>query len=233
MMRLVRTENRQAWKRALLGTAAGAAVVVLAAWLATLPGDLAPGYVTRDPVSVLGGGWYAGALSTLGVILWGAAAGIALLGYAVARRDGLPIAGFLLSATALSTILMLDDAFLFHEEIAPSHLGVPQRFVYLGYALIVGAWLVGYRETLRRTEWPLLAAVAVLFAASFAVDAWESVNESLLEHAATFFAEDGLKFAGIAMWTVYLARLVFVSVTGASDVADAPAAPVGAAHRGG
>lgn len=211
----------------MLATAAGAVVVILAAWLTVLGSDLAPGYVTRDPVSVLGGRWYAGTLSTLGLILWGAATGIALVGYAAARRESPRVSGFLLSAAAISSILMLDDAFLFHEEIAPSHLGLPQRFVYLAYALLLGGWIVRYRETLRRSEWPLLIAVGVLFAGSFVVDVSESVDGSLLEHDATFFVEDGLKFVGIAVWTLYLARFVLGSVTSASE---AVGAPDGAAH---
>jgi hypothetical protein len=199
----------------MLLTAAGAAALVFVSWLAVRHRELEPGYLTRDPVSVFGGEWYAGAISTLGIIVWAAAAGSALLGARVAMRSDMPFGGFLLSLGTLSTVLMLDDAFLFHEKIAPSDLGVHQRFVYLLYAVLVSAWIVRYRETLRRTEWQLLAAAGVLFAGSFAVDAWESVDESLLEHSGTFVAEDGLKFVGISMWTLYVARLVLGSLTAA------------------
>jgi hypothetical protein len=188
-------------------------VLVLLAWAWSAHEDLEAGYLTRDVVSVLGGRWYAGALSTLGLFLWSAAATAAFLAGTLARSRGDEAARLLLWGGGLSVLLGLDDAFLFHEHVAPVSLGIPQRFVYLVYLVLVIAWLVSTRDALRRTEWQLLAAAGLLFAVSFAVDAAESVYESMLERRATFFAEDGTKLLGIAAWTAFFVRTAYASLS--------------------
>lgn len=163
--------------------------------------------LTRDPAASFQFAPYAGFLSTLGTLLWAAAAAACLLG---ARAGAAPGAGkFLLHTGLLTALLCLDDAFLLHEEILPAL--VPVRGVeygmYLLYSLLTAGLVWGNARFIMRTDFALLAAAIAFLAISMMMDkvlpyraADGSVNEG------TVFFEDCFKFAGIVFWLGYVAR---------------------------
>jgi len=164
--------------------------------------DISLDTLTRDPAAVGDLPFYTGALSSLGAMLWAAAAAICLFGARMAarggasRRDG----EFLRSAGLLSVLLGLDDLYLLHEQFGPGVLGLPDDALLLLYALLLAAVLLIYRVEILRGEWLLLGGGLALFAASLAIDL--IVDEA----PGVLFLEDTAKFLGIVVWLVYFWR---------------------------
>jgi len=163
---------------------------------------------TRDPVQVLGGApLYVGSLSTLGTLLWAGAAGACLVVAATLSRLRHPDAELLFAAGAVSALLAADDIFLFHERAGS--LGVPQVAVAAGYGVVLGLFVVRYRDSLRRTQWKLLGAAAAFLAASAFLDWFAEVTETGLAYDGL---EDAIKLVGVVTWTAYFAGLAVESL---------------------
>ncbi len=171
----------------------------------------APEELFLDATSVAGVRWYAGVLSSLGVLAWTVAiSGCAATAY-VARLGGRTGAarafGF---AVPLFTIHLLDDLFAFHADLLPRATGLPKA----GWiALLVAAsavWFVAASPELLRTRWGLLVAAGASLAASVLVDA-------VVGSGGTWYllAEDGPKLLGVlalAAWAVTSAADIIRSV---------------------
>jgi len=185
----------------LLGSLFALAAIATAYLAASLAGAPASA-LTRDPVSVLGGEFYIGMLSHLSIMLWSASAAVSLLGFTLLRRaQKHPELGlFLLLSALVSLVLLLDDAFLFHEEVFPKFLSVPERLVPLGYVLIFLPWLWYARRVVFQTDYLLLVAAFSFLGLSFGLDLiFDFGNQGI-------FLEDALKFVGIVFWFVYYFR---------------------------
>lgn len=160
---------------------------------------------TRDPAQILGHTPFIGAVSSLGILLWAAAATACLFTAALLRRRGLGAAGwrtFLTFASALTVLLMLDDLFLFHDVVFPEYLGIGEHWLYGFYAASAAGLLGGYRRLILKTDYPLLLLSLLLFAASLGMD---FVSDYVLLPG-TFLLEDGPKFLGIVAWAAYFIR---------------------------
>ena len=178
----------------MAGSLAVAGVMILSAATGVDLSDL-----TRDVVAVTDTHLYVGALSTTGLMLWAATAGICLLG--AANLSSLPqhrgAAWFLLWAGLLTTLLGLDDAFLLHERVFPTHLGLPQKGVYLTYISMILGFLLFFFQRILRTDYVLLGMSLFFMALSVGMD--EFIPYSRFET----FVEDSCKFAGIVFWLTY------------------------------
>lgn len=196
---------------------------------------------------------YAGSLSTVGVVLWCAAATVCFLTAAVlwTVRGRRADASFLFAFGAVSAVLMADDAFMIHDALAPYYLGVSSREVYAVYLVLVLAALVSFRRTILQTDYVLLVAALGFLGASVVLDvlADTGVLRGLGLHSEDmeFFLEDGCKLLGIGGWFGYLGWVCFsylaamarpsvdplesptAGVTGRSHVEDAIGGD-GAAH---
>ena len=178
-----------------------------------LVGGIRIDQLTRDPASLTHSSVYTGFLSTIGLLFWAAAAAICILGAALITSSGLHsrVARFLQASGVLTLLLLLDDAFLMHERVLPRYAGVPQRLVYLVYALLLLVYLVRFRDVIFETEYFLMGLALLLFGVSIASDlVWDSP------------LEDGSKFAGIVTWAVYFGRVVASSVRLPPDPGTAP-----------
>jgi hypothetical protein len=153
--------------------------------------------LTRDPAAVTGTHWWVGLLSFLGFGAWGVGAGAALAGGLAADHG--PRRRLLLQASALTVVLLLDDMLMLHENVLPN-LHVPETAVYVGYVVLVLAWLWINRVEMRRTDRVLLVVALLGFAASIGLD-------KLVDGITNWtFLEDSLKFGGIVLWSLYLVR---------------------------
>lgn len=155
-----------------------------------------------------------GVLSNLGILLWCAAASISLFAAIVLRSSG---AGqrsrFLLFSGLLSGYLLLDDFFLFHENLALWYLGLSETIVLalLGAALAV--YLVAYRRVIEQTAYPVLLVSLGFFAFSVFLDV--VVKEWLWRLGHWYFLlEDGSKWLGIACWLSYHAQVAHGFIVG-------------------
>lgn len=165
---------------------------------------------------------YTGFVSQLGVLLWAASATSCFFAFFVMRKlnsGSLQSRRFLLHAGLLSSFLMLDDMFLFHEDFAVSYLFMDQKQVYLVYLLVVLAFLYFNRHEILSGKYLLLVIAMIMFGLSIFLDViedtfFEQIKGTLYETYEVFF-EDGLKFVGIATWLAYYLRYindVFTSV---------------------
>ena len=161
-------------------------------------------FFSRDPIVTLNGHPLTGIQSTLGVLVWCVAAGICFFSGLVLQRalGDRNLGSFLLCSGVISTVLALDDMFLFHEDLAFRYLGVSEKLVYLVYASLVFAWLIRFHKNILNTRYGLLFLAFVFFALSIAVDLllakWSSDWR--------IFLEDGFKLLGIVTWSSYLMR---------------------------
>lgn len=163
----------------------------------------------NDPADTLGYHPFLGVVSMLGLFGWAAAASIAFLTHAVTRfHETVQMRRFWLAAGVLTTLLLLDDAFMLHEEIVPVGLGIRERYVKLGYIAVAAAFGLGFFKVLAGNNFRLVAAAGSFFALSFLCDTpflmqplglWES-------DTVVYLIEDGAKFIGISLWMAYVAK---------------------------
>ena len=166
---------------------------------AKLMWDIPPEAMLRDGVSVMGAPVYTGALSNLGLVLWGGAAAVCFFAAAV-RKDA---RGFWMSAGALTVVLLADDWLLLHEHAFPVYLGISEYLVYGTYGAALLLYLVSFRAMLWRADWPLLLLAFTWFAISLGVDRLDG----LVEVPALYLWEDGAKLFGIVSWLLFHGRL--------------------------
>jgi hypothetical protein len=159
------------------------------------------GFLTRDPAQVLGAIPYVGAFALLTMLIWGAGAVVCLFTALVLWRAGAPPRerNYILGAGLLTTLLVVDDALLIHEQILPILLGITEKPTYAAYVLLTAGLFVWFRDEVGRTrKWLLFAALA-WFAVSVAVDLADPT--SLLPQY--YLWEDGPKLLGIVTWVGY------------------------------
>lgn len=156
--------------------------------------------------------FFAGFVSQLDAVLWSASLTVCFFSLLLMRRNsGLAASKrFLLHGGILTAMLLLDDIFLFHEEVAPEYLHIGEKYV-IGVYLITGIFFViSNRDEILSSEYLILFLALALFGMSIFLDAipidefdlryfWEQLE---------VFLEDGFKFAGIATWLTYFVRYV-------------------------
>jgi len=179
-------------------------ILGLAVYGATVRG-FDPARLFRDPVSAGSLPIYTGLISSLGVVLWVATAGICLFAYSLVRTRAGQAEGarFLLAIGLLTALLGLDDLLLFHEQIAPRLLRIPELMVMVGYATFLGGIFIRFRRVLLDSADELLAGALMGLGGSVAFD--------VLAPPGGMYpvAEDGLKFLGIALWSTFHVRVAF------------------------
>jgi hypothetical protein len=175
----------------------------------------------EDPNELYGHSYY-GVLSSLGVLLWCAAAVICLFASLLLRRlrRSAEAAGYLLCLGALSAWIALDDLYQIHEHLQLLH--IPRLATYGLYATIASAMLIRFRAVAANTPY-LIAAVA---AVGFAVHSWLDVVRPP-ENLALWkdFWEDGAKFIGIAGWLAYVSRVAAAPFAPETEAGEAPDHP--------
>jgi hypothetical protein len=163
----------------------------------------------RDPTAASGVEPWIGSLSQFGLLMWGAACGMSLVG-GVALRTSDPDSGrFLLWTAALTALLATDDAYLIHEAVAPENIGIPEPAMFLVLGGAVLAWLWSFHGQIAESDWPLLLLAAALLGASVAIDFVGGIPALL---------EDSTKYTSIAAFAAWClgeaVRLLRVAASG-------------------
>lgn len=173
-----------------------------------------------DATAVNGAAWYAGSVTSLGILMWTIAVCGCLATTFVTHLGGRAKATEAFrSASVVFGVLLLDDLFLLHSNLLPSITGLP-KLAFLGLEVVLAAmWLIPSLPELGRTRWELLVAATIGFAISLGTDAFFDGRGT-----GWLLAEDGAKFLGIvalATWSVMTAVDVMRSVVPkAADVSQ-------------
>ncbi|HEU5136304.1 MAG TPA: hypothetical protein VFU13_14225 [Steroidobacteraceae bacterium] len=184
-------------RRALLVLYLAIAAFLFLVAIAGLHPQIAVSSLTRDMAAIANVHPLTGVVSNVGILLWCAAAAICFFSSSLLRRQGAqPEARFLMWAGLMTTGLLVDDFFLFHEYLAPVHLGFNEKAVHASYVCVTVAYLLSHRHLILETNYRLLAAALVLFAGSILLDVAGG-------HGWWVLAEDGCKLFGISTWFAY------------------------------
>jgi len=142
-----------------------------------------------------------GFLSSVGYLLWMAAAAIALFAAATRQIHG-PAAyrQFAYCGGGFSLWLCLDDMFLVHDR----YLG--EAFLYITYAFFTGLLLFKFRGPLQRCAGDTFLLSVILLGASVFTDALQGVLPFSYETVQVI--EEGAKFLGIAAWLAFWCHYV-------------------------
>jgi hypothetical protein len=173
--------------------------------------------LTADPAELAGLAPYAGLISNVGILLWCGAAAICLFSASLAKLD--PICfrkwfAFLLASGCLTTVLLLDDMFQFHESYPALFFGLDadlphnnrrlQNLLEAIFFVVYFASFIFYtfyfRKHIQRTEYLFLLMAFFLFGLSTVVDMG---SETMKGH---YIIEEGLKLLGIISWLTYFYR---------------------------
>lgn len=172
--------------------------------------DIHLGALTRDPLALLNQPFYIGFFSNIGILFWCAAAAICFFSFALLQNyyRSRKMHSFILYSGIVTSVLLLDDLFLIHEEVAPKYLFIPEKFVYLIYAVMLLVYLVKFRKTILKTDFSLLILALGWFALSIVFDkGYIPLSPSMVKRGFDFYLEDGAKLLGIVSWFAYLAKV--------------------------
>lgn len=158
--------------------------------------------------------FYAGFISQLGGLLWAAGITVSFFGYFFLRKlkIDLPQAQrFLLHTSFFLLVLLIDDYFLFHEEIAQEYLHISEKFVYLAYGILLVLYFYLNSKEILSSEYLILLLGFVFFGLSILFDVIpeQLYENSYLLNKLEIFVEDGFKFTGIATWVAFIIRYNF------------------------
>jgi hypothetical protein len=147
---------------------------------------------------------YVGLLSNIGILFWCASATICIFSFAVLQKnlDDREVLLFLLFSGLMTVVLLLDDLFLYHEEVFPEYLHIPQKAVLAGYGIMIFLYLIRFRKTIIQTEFLVLLFSFGFFGLSIIID-W--IPQSTIPEHHLF--EDGSKLLGILSWFAYFTRV--------------------------
>ncbi|MDO5503221.1 MAG: hypothetical protein Q4G67_08625 [Actinomycetia bacterium] len=207
------------WVRTLLiwGNAFALAVIVTVGLIRIIGGvDLQiltadAGAVEAHPV--------AGFMSNVGILIWGACAGITLF---ASRLSSGWRRGFLTVGTLLTLGLAVDDAFMLHDEVLPL-TGIPEEVWLFVIAAAVLAFFITRRQQIMAGPRAPMALAILGFALMLGLDLLEPLG-LLTGHAVI---EEGFKLIGIVNWTIYFVLVAAAAIVdrGESRPSQGPRAP--------
>ena len=165
--------------------------------------------LTSDPTLIANIPPLYGVLSNLGIVLWCGAIFSSALAAMVLRSIGKKqLYLFLLYSSLLSTYLMLDDLFQFHENLS-GLIGLNQKVIYVLLATAVITYLIYFRKTLFQTNIILLVIAIAFLSLSVLADTivYKIYGSQLGDWL--YLIEDGAKWLGIVFWCYYFIHTSF------------------------
>lgn len=163
--------------------------------------------LTMDPASTFDYNPFYGYISNIGILFWCATASVSFLSAGIlnARKDQKMVVRFLVCFGALTTVLMFDDLFMFHESLGPWYLHVPEKATLAMYGLYASFCFVYFRKIILGNKLRYLILSIAAFGFSVLIDQASDVVNIRGE----YFLEDGAKLVGIASWLAYFVDFSF------------------------
>jgi hypothetical protein len=170
--------------------------------------NILPKVLTRDPAASLDAPFYVGFLSNTGALLWAAAVTLCFFGYfALSKfKPTSPYRSFLLISGLLTLVLLVDDFFLFHDDVLPNYLGLPQEAFFAFYGLSTLLFLLYFRKRILSSDFMPLLFAFLFLGLSMTVDTFIDFFPKL-NFSGLYILEDMFKFLGIILWLMYFSRL--------------------------
>jgi hypothetical protein len=157
---------------------------------------------TADPITTFDSHPFVGVVSNLGALLWCTAAVVCLFSYLILRKKiSSKSASFMLWSGLLTTMLLFDDLFMFHDYLAITHLNIEQTTVYILYLILAITWFIYFFDEIRSNDFLILLLAGFFLGLSV-------VGDFILpQEGIAYMFEDASKFFGIVTWTTYFIRI--------------------------
>ncbi len=173
--------------------------------------------LTEDASSLQGNAWFLGLISTAGICLLAAAAGIAFFAGNFRKKihGGPRKNSALMWLSVCSLMLLADDSLMIHETVAQTLPIIPEAVIQAIVGLIIIATLLVFYRAIGPS---FIYAAPALVAWTVSVSADMLSSESM---PAILLIEDGSKFLGIILWFAFildLANRYFVDVISARSL---------------
>ena len=195
------TESRSTIRSTLLTTLLPAALVYVIALTWSAAEGISSTKVLRDLAQACDAPLGQGFLSSVGYLLWMAAAAIALFAAATHQIKGSVVnRQFAFCGGGFSLWLCLDDMFLVHDR----YLG--ESFLYVTYAVFTVLLLVCFRTPLKRVCGDTFLLSVIFLGSSVLIDSFQGAFPASYERVQLF--EEGAKFLGIAAWLSFWCHYV-------------------------
>jgi hypothetical protein len=163
--------------------------------------DIPVAKFTRDPAAILHTNPFTGVISNIGILFWCSTSAVCFFSSAIHSKKGNIVVGkFLLFSGVLTSVLLLDDFFMFHEYVFPKILHIPENVSYLGYLALISIYFIKFRSAIFRSEYIILFIACIFFSLSIISDVF------LPQRDMGFLVEDGFKLFGIVTWSIFLTR---------------------------
>jgi hypothetical protein len=189
-------------KRLLAWFLIPASLVLVAIAFTRLDFDVKINLMTSDFFSIAHLNSFIGILSDLDCFFWAATASICYFTAATIRgRAPNSQFTFLIWSGILTTYLLFDDFFLFHDRLVEAMFGLTDDYVYAVLGPTVLLYLFIYRRTILQTNYILLFLALGFLGMSVMTDAASPWLWRLEDWE--YFIEDGFKWLGIISWCMY------------------------------
>jgi hypothetical protein len=161
--------------------------------------------LSEDAIQILNAPKYTGLIGRADVVLMCAIAAILLFASRLASDLKKPreVTGFLMFGGLLTSLLMCDDFFMFHDWIFRDILPLPENLIFAFYAISGVSFIFYYRKLILKTDYVILLIGFGLLGISVLVDAVIVVGFSWKYEVVL---EDGAKFLGMVSWFAYFLR---------------------------
>ncbi len=171
--------------------------------IVTLTSEINVDQLTRDPNAYAGVHPITGALSTLGLFLWAAAATMWMLCAVLHKlQNQSRKMHYAAVSAALSAYMLFDDAFQFHETIGPYNFHIPERLIMAILAVIILLYLAGYRERIMANSGFIFLLSLAFLGGSAIIDTVGFIAR-MMPKDVMYWVEDGMKWFGICYWCAF------------------------------
>lgn len=191
----------------LLLVYAPALLVLVAVFAASLTSNVPVAYFLRDPAGILHVPNYVGVVSGLGVLLWCSCAAVCLFSWTVLKKTGATShwPAFFFAAGIVTTVLLIDDFFMLHENASQIYWRFGEEMVFALYGFMFVVFIARFWRTIASTEFLVFLLACGFMGLSLVFDKLNGPYGDNVP-AIRLLLEDGAKLLGIVAWLVYFAR---------------------------